>query len=236
MPLTKLGLGVLGALLAGAILIGYQSNVRLRAEIRSLRLQIDELEQQQAERERNSNRLAQAQTFASNNQLRELLKLRSEVGLLRKATNELAALREENSKLRATKAAGNVQRQPNLAAGDLVPVESLTFAGYATPEATFQSTLSADMKGNTKMFLDGFTAERRQEEMAQFAGKSESELGVRLAERAAHFAAASAQILKSRLVADDQAELTVYLTAEDNATTLTMKKIEGEWKISGEKH
>ena len=57
-----------------------------------------------------------------------------------------------------------------------------------------------------------------------------------VAERAAQFATASARILNSRLVSDDEAELTVFITAEKNLGTLTMKKIVGEWKISAEKH
>jgi len=168
--------------------------------------------------------------------LHELLELRNEVGLLRRATNELTNLREENRQLRSGPLSGKAQRGPSLAASDLVPVESLTFAGYATPEATFQSTLSAYTKGNVKTFLDGFTPERRQEEEKEFAGKSESEIAAMVADRAAQFATASARILNSRLVSDDEAELTVFITAEKNLGTLTMKKIVGEWKISAEKH
>src|SRR4029434_6840227 len=87
--------------------------------------------------------------------------------------------------------------------GDTVTVESLTFAGYATPEAAFQSTLSADAKGDLKTFFGGFTPERRQEEEKGITGKSESELAARRDERAAHFAGASVRILNSRLVSED---------------------------------
>src|SRR5438876_10710594 len=98
---TKLRLGVISALaIAGAGFIEHQSQVKMRAEIHSLRLQLDELGQQQAEHERTSNLLAQAGSSLPNDQLRELLKLRNEVGLLRKATNELTNLREENRQLR----------------------------------------------------------------------------------------------------------------------------------------
>jgi hypothetical protein len=119
-----------------------------------------------------------------------------------------------------------------LAAGDSVPVESLAFAGYATPEAAFQSSLSAVAKGDLKTFLEGFTLDRRQQEEKDAAGKSEAEL----AERAAHFATSTIRILDSRQVSDDEAKLIVFLTADERSVTLTMKRIAGEWKISAESH
>src|SRR5262249_34105986 len=151
-------------------------------------------------------------------------------------TNALLKLQAENRQLRSDQTAGRPQRQPNLAAGDLIPVESLTFAGYASPEATFQSTLSAHIKGDVKGFLDGFTPEHRQEQEKQFTGKSESEIATKIAEQAARFSTSSVRILESRLVADDEAELIVFMTGEKNVPTLTMKRIGGDWKISGEKH
>jgi hypothetical protein len=228
MRVTKLRVAVISVLvIAGAAtpwLIQRQSEIKLREKIHSLQTQLDQLGRQRTD-ERPSNLLAQAGNPLPDDQLRELLKLRGEVGLLRKQTNELLKLQAENHQ---------PQRQPNLAAGDLVPVESLTFAGYATPEAAFQSTLSADAKGDLKTFFEGFTPERRQEEEKGFTGKSESELAARAAERAAHFAAANIRILNSRLVSDDEAELIVFVTAEDRSTALTMKRISGEWKISAE--
>jgi hypothetical protein len=156
--------------------------------------------------------------------------------LLRKQTNELLKLQVENGQLRSDQASGKPQRQPNLPAGDLVPVGSLVFAGYATPEAAFQSTLSADAKGNWKTFFEGFTPERRQEEEKGLAGKSESELAARAAERAAHFAAANVQVLSSKLVSDDEAQLIVFLSVENSSASLIMKRIAGEWKISSVGH
>src|SRR6185369_5680904 len=114
---------------------------------------------------------------------------------------------------------GKAQRQPNLAAGDSVPVGSLTFAGYTTPEAAFQSSLSAVAKGDMKTFLEGFTLERRQQEEKDVAGKSEADL----AERAAHFATSTVRLLDTRKISDDEARLIVFLTADDRSVALTMR-------------
>jgi len=241
MRLTKLRLVVIGVfVIAGAAtpwLIQRQSEIKLLEKISSLQTQLDQLSQQQrTDDERPSNLLAQAGSPLPDDQLRELLKLRGEVGLLRKQTNDLFKLQAENRQLRSDRASGKPQRQPNLAEGDLVPVSSLTFVGYATPEAAFQSTLSADAKGDLKSFFEGFTPERRQEEEKGMTGKSEGELAAWAAERANHFAASSVRILNSRPVSDDEAELTVFNTEEKHLATLTMKRIAGEWKISADKH
>ena len=233
---TKLKLGVISALvIAGAAtpwLVQHQSEISLRKEIIALQQHADELGQQRAEHERLSKLLTQTDNPLPNDQLKELLRLRSEVGLLRKATNGLPRLREQNRKLQARQASVKAPGKPNLAAGDLVPVTSLSFAGYASPEATLQSTLSALMKGDVKTILDGFTPEQRQTKEAGDAGKSESEIADRVAKTSANFDGASVQILNAQLVSDDEAELTILTTTQNKLATITMKKIAGEWKIS----
>jgi len=214
-------------------LIQHQSEIKLREEIRALQQHSDELGQQRAENERLSQLLAQPGSPLPNDQLRELLKLRSEVGLLRKATNGLPNLRAENRRLRSRQATANAHGKPNLAEGDLVSIASLMFAGYSTPEATLQSTLSAFSKGDVK-FLDGFTPERRQKEQEDFNGKSESEIAAIIAKHSAKFAGASCEILNSRLVSDDETELTILNTTDERLVTMTLKKMGGEWKISAD--
>lgn len=240
MSITKPGLisALLLAGLAAVLLIQRHSKIQLQNRINSLQAQVEQLSQQRTEDERPSSQVAQTNAPLPNDELHELLKLRSEVGLLRQQTNQLLKLLTQNRQLSSSLTTGNSQHEPNLAAGDLVPVASLAFAGYATPDATFQSTLSADLKGDSKTFLQGFTPERKQQEENGLAEKSESELAARTAERAAHFDGASVRILNSRLPSDNEAEVTVFITAEkeNKLVTLTMKRIQGEWKISGERH
>ena len=215
-----------------------------RADLRTLAHKqmplIDQIQTLQRERDEATNRLAKLndKSEITKNNETELLRLRGEVGTLRQQTNELVRLLAENQRLRSDPASGKAQRPPNLAAGDLVPVESLSFAGYATPEAAFQSTLSADAKGDLKTLFEGFTPERRDMEEKGITGKSESELAEGKAERVAHFAAANVRIVNSRLLSDDEAELVIYLAAEKDRelTTMTMRRIAGEWKISSVRH
>jgi outer membrane murein-binding lipoprotein Lpp len=242
MTTTKRSLAAVSVLLLGGAvalwLVQRQSQSKLQDRINALQAQVEQLNQQRTEDARPSGQFPQTNAPLPNEELHELLKLRSEVGLLRQQTNELLKLLAHNHRLSPAQASGKPQGAPNLAAGDLVPVASLAFAGYATPEATFQSTLSADLKGDSKAFLQGFTPERKQEEEKGLTGKSETDLAARTAERAAHFDGASVRILNSKLLSDDEAELTIFTTAEKekNLVTLTMKKIDGEWKISADKH
>jgi hypothetical protein len=235
--MTKPRLGLISLLLVGGAaipwLIQRQSDIKT---INSLQTQLDQLTQQRTGDESSSKQLAQAVSPLPNDQSNELLKLRNEVNLLRNETNELSKLRAENRQPRSDQAAARPQGQLNLAAGDVVPVESLTFAGYATPEAGYQSTLSAMAKGDFKTSLEGLTPEGRQFEGKEFVGKSDTELAAMAAQQAARFAGTTVRILASRAVSDDETQLVVFLSAENDSTSIIMKRTDGQWKISDISH
>lgn len=100
--MRKLGIIIPAVIvLAGfAIWIAVQNEAlkQARAENESLKQQLDQVGQLATENERLSNFVAQA-TGAGNDQNRELLRLRSEVGMLRHLTNEAARLRQQNTQL-----------------------------------------------------------------------------------------------------------------------------------------
>ena len=89
MILTKLKLGIAGAVVmagvATLLVLQYQDLLKLREENQSLQQQVSQLTQLQAENERLSNLVAQVSSppTQSNDQLNELLRLRSEVTRLR---------------------------------------------------------------------------------------------------------------------------------------------------------
>jgi hypothetical protein len=97
MTATRLKLGVSALVVAGAataLVVQHQTQTQLRAENDSLRQQIAQL---QTDNENLSNRLnsASAPPSLPDNQLNELLRLRSEVGTLRRQTNEIERLKME---------------------------------------------------------------------------------------------------------------------------------------------
>jgi myosin heavy subunit len=99
---------------AAALVMQQQAQVKLRQENESLRQQLDQLVRLQADNEHLSNSLAQAKA-AADAQTTELLKLRNEVGMLRKQTIEVAELQKKNQKNQQLSAALASSRNAQLA-------------------------------------------------------------------------------------------------------------------------
>lgn len=106
--MSKFGIALLGAIIAAAIaaiLVMHQQGERnLREKDALLQQQNEEITQLATENERLSNAVAHSQNAGGGDQS-ELLKLRGEVGMLRRQTNELGRLREENRRLAAAASA-----------------------------------------------------------------------------------------------------------------------------------
>ena len=95
---------------AGAAFIFLIPSSNLREENQALRLQIDQAAELQADNDRLSNFLAQTKSSQSlpKEQMSELLRLRGEIGTLRRLTNEIGKLQAANERLlAASKARSN---------------------------------------------------------------------------------------------------------------------------------
>lgn len=113
MTATQLKLGLVTLVVAGVatvLVIQRQTEVKLRGQTEALTQQLALLK---TDSENLSNRLATAGGAKKlmDQQFNELLKLRGEVGSLRRRTNELARLREENRQLQSSLAKFNQPRQ-----------------------------------------------------------------------------------------------------------------------------
>src|SRR6266480_3773958 len=116
MTMTKLKAGIISAVVAAGVatplVMQHHAQVKLRTENQSLRQQVEGLT---VEKDRLSNFL----TLASRpgplpkEQLSELMKLRSEIGLLRKQTNELGKVREQNRRSQTSTAESGQSSQPS---------------------------------------------------------------------------------------------------------------------------
>jgi hypothetical protein len=111
MTATKLKLAFSALAIAGAttaLVIQHQGQAKLRVANERLTEQLAQLESANV-----SNQLARAgdSKSISDEQFRELLRLRGEVGVLRQKTNELGKLREENQRLQAIQTDANRQEQ-----------------------------------------------------------------------------------------------------------------------------
>lgn len=112
MTMTKLKAGIVAvALVAGVatpMVIQHQTRIALREKEAALAQQAVQVTQLAAENERLSNLVAQTGSSLPADQLGELMRLRGEVGLLRRQAGDLARLQDENRRLQGA-AAGSGQ-------------------------------------------------------------------------------------------------------------------------------
>ena len=229
------------AVVGVAILLAveYHARLQLSEENTALPQQWDRMAGLVAENERLSNLVAQANSSQSlpDERLKELLRLRGEVGALRQQGKEIETLREENRQARvaleSTRKPEKAGAAESPATADYWPRDSWAFVGYASPDASLQTSFWAANKGDLKALLGGMTGEIQEKVQKDIEGKSEGEASARAMGEVAHLK--SVRVL-NREVRDDE---TVVLTAEfeDNKRTevnrLLMKKIGNDWKLSG---
>jgi len=221
--------------------VQHQAQLQLRDENKSLRQQLEQMAQIEADNERLSNLVAQANNQLPNEQFMELLKLRGEVGLLRQQTNGLQKLQEQNRQLQTALASEN--NSPNIQASNLpskvtplavYPKASWAFAGYATPEAAFQSMNWAAANGNLNALLDGSTPDAQKQFAKQFLNKSESDSADKIKNSINKNSELS--ILNEDAHSDSEVVFTVLGDADGNnfPIKLVFQKIDGQWKYAME--
>jgi hypothetical protein len=216
----------------------HQRRVSLGQEHQALEQRLEEMTQLVASNERLSNLLAQAKSPRSltEEESRELLRLRGQVGALRQQSRELETAREENRQARATlenRLASKSAAPGTTATADYWPQDSWAFKGYATPDAALQSSLWAANNGDLKALLASATGEMQKSIAEDLKGKSEAEASIKAMDEV--MGIKSIRVVNRELRSDG----TVVITAELEGPTqnrtekLVMQKIDEEWKLSG---
>jgi hypothetical protein len=237
--MTKLKLAVVVALLAGAALlwtIQHQEEARLRGERDSLQSQLGSMAGLQADNERLSNLVTQAKASLSSEELSELLRLRDEAGMLRRETNQLPRLKEQNDQLRAAlKAANDAQKsrstpstvaEPPLA---VYPKATWAFAGFATPEAAFRSLNWAASNADTNTFMAGMTPEAYAKMFGNASNGNPAEDLKNKINQNTEF-----RILSKKMISDSEVLVNALGDAEgfNTPAKLIFRNIDGQWKFS----
>jgi hypothetical protein len=165
-------------------------------------------------------------------QVQELLKLRNELRQLRARSNEPARLQEEN-RLKA----GPTNPIPAVPAANeeaRLAREAWTFAGYATPEATLESSMWALRDGD----LDAYIASLAPTQLAlldqqmQQENKTQEELVADL--RKASEGLTGYRILEQNSPSDDTVVLRVQLNGSPDAIhQFLLIRTGSEWKMNG---
>ena len=234
--MSKLQMGIISAVVVGGIatplVMQYQSRAELREARAMLLNQNEQIAAQEAQAQRFSNQLAQANNSGRlrTGEAGELLRLRNEVGALRRQTNDLAKLQADNIRLRATAAstarAAATQTKANQ---DILDRESWAFVGYANPESAFQSAIWAMSKGDAKTILNSLHPDGQDYKDAQ--AKSESDLAE---ENKAEFEKVTGyKVVDKQVVSDSEVILTVYVQGENGTTKFRVQRIGNDWKVMG---
>lgn len=172
----------------------------------------------------------------------ELLKLRAEVTQLQTQTNQIGVLVEANQKLRASlkeartplEAPASKKKNPEDALPqDIHPRDSWAYRGYATPDATIESTLWAMMKGDKDAALKAFSPDMLPDMAKQLEGKD-------FAEEMKKMNMAEFRVLDRQQLSPDEMVLTIYTARQDengdktgNSQEQTVfQRINGEWKVT----
>ncbi len=236
MTLAKFKIAVGTIVVAGlgtTLVLENRAQARAREENQALRQQIASLAQPAPG---SSTPAAEAKpgSSLSEEQFRELLRLRGEVGVLRSQRSGWERLRAENRQLQSAKA-GSGTGAATAEAKDYFPKGSLTFAGYADPDSAVQSLLWANTTLDGKTILAGFSP--AQQEKWLKTHKTPEGVAAQIARCPVNANMTKVQgfrILDRQTTADDEVFYTVYVEGLDVKFKQKMKRIGGEWKFDGE--
>jgi hypothetical protein len=205
--------------------------IKGREAERAVHKQAEQLTLLQMDNQRLSNLLAEAQESSlTADQFTELLRLRGEVGRLRQQEQEHAKLRELRASLTAHQiTAGIAELNTNT-----WPRASWSFAGYATPEAAWQSALWSASQGDMTTFQASITGRAQEEVQTKAKDKSEQEIAQEIQSEIDRMK--SFQVLEREVVAVDLVVLTINLDGDSHNETrkMTMQKVGEEWKFAGD--
>jgi hypothetical protein len=236
-----LAAAIIVASVAAPLLVEHQAATKFRLRTELLRRQGAQCAALSAENQRLSNLLAQSRgSAAPTDSLRELSKLRDEIGRLRQAAGEADHLRASLRQLRSNGQTSGGLYAAAAPSPDAIQAHwtkgELRSAGYGDPVSALQTALWAMSRGDVNALAASVTPQaitnltRQQwyvhrspdEEMATAAGNIAESLSP-----SGGFA-----LVGQKAVADDQTILDVYFEGEGATRPFTMKKIGDEWKFN----
>jgi hypothetical protein len=225
------GGAVLG--LAVWLAVEHQTRVRVDREHAMLAQRVEQMSQLIARNQKLTDLVGRTNGTrpAPDEQSRELLRLRGQVGVLREQCKELEHVRSDNRRAHAMLQNGSGTRA--VATADYWPRDSWNFTGYGSPDAALQSSLWAANNGDLKALLASTTGDLRKTVEADLAGKSKEEAEIKAMDEVINFK--SVRVLNREAQGDGAAILTVAIEDKTETQTVKMllKKVGNEWKISG---
>jgi RNA polymerase sigma factor (sigma-70 family) len=220
------------AVLAGAGIYEARQASRLREQVQTLQQQQEpltaQIQQLQSERDDAANRQAWQTDELANakkNNL-DLLKLRSEVGLLRNQTNQLGSLQKEAART-PTESANEASEN------ELVTRAQYEFAGFAEPKSTVNSMFWAMSQGDIQTVLASMSPALQSQTREQWKGIADDELKAGLLSDADNRKVTGYRITNKLVVSDNEVVLTIFQEGRDREKKMRLVRVGDEWKFAG---
>ena len=169
----------------------------------------------------------------------EVHKLRGEVNRLRSGADSLAQLQEVQSRLKrenqtlreAARKAIARPTETTFERGNF-PRESWEFLGYKSPEDALISAIWTMQQGDPQGYYESL-APAEQERMAErWQNQTEEEIANKHQSDVA--AISGIRVLDRRDISDNEAVLDVYIEGAGRMQTVSMQRIDNQWKFAGE--
>ncbi len=206
-----------------------------------LRQKSERLVELSAENERLSQQLAKSDSASlTSEQLRELLKLRGEIGQLGQAASAIEKLRASNQQLLAACERAKAGVDPSAPDPKTIQAhwakDQLGFAGYADPTSALKSALWAMTQGDANALASSVTPEAKAK-LDHEGWYDRRDPGEEIAESARTIAesfspAHGFSVVGQKMISEDLAILGVYFEGEGQTRRIAMKKVGDEWKFS----
>jgi hypothetical protein len=233
--------GVVFAIVATPLTVQHWCQVQWRKGSERSRRQAERLADLSAESQRLSNLVAQLQkSSVADDQIRELLRLRGEIGLLRQTLSEIATLRGKNQQLLAAR--NRPESQPATSPPPdprtvlaYWPKTQLAPAGYGDPASALQTVLWAMSHGDSDALAASVTPQAKsaltRENWFEHRPPAE-EMAAATRQIADSLSPSSGfYIVGQNVRSQEEAILNVYFEGEGKARDFAMKKIGGEWRF-----
>lgn len=235
---SKLGV-VFGLVIVGlgaAVIFQYQTNQKLNEKNAELTRKLDQLSGLAKENERLSNLVRQAsgQAKFSQDQMNELLRLRTESASARRQKDRRTApgvQPERPPSQPEPSVAGTSLLSTNSTAAQLpaIPKAQWTFAGYDTPEAALQSVMWATSQGDLQSLQAGLSTEAQRTLATELEGKTDDEIATALAQKTSGISTLS---FNRRTVGSD-GRVTFNISSDNNNNiSIVFVKADGTWKMA----
>jgi hypothetical protein len=232
--MSRLHIGILCAVVGvvGVVSWGLHHSAQLQLQERAAAAsqQAALVARWRAENDALSNVLFQGRSaqFLSNDQIRELLRLRNQIGQRHRAEKEADELRATNQQLLSTLARTTTNENH-------WTHEPLAFAGFADAESALKSTLWIWVNGSRSTFLSSLAPTERAALERDWEQKTESamEADSRLYASLYGSAAEGVCVMGKKLLSNDEAVIDIYFEGDGKTRKFVLKKFEESWKVTG---